>query len=136
MPKIHLTLSGNENPALAKELVIAVSQLTKDLLNKKPEVTVVTVSFIPDSLWFINSRSLEELLVSSFYLEIKISDSTNLKDHKSSFIAAIHQALSGKIPSIHPVSYTVIDEVKTDAYGYEGLTIEFKYINNQLKQAK
>lgn len=131
MPVINLKLSGQENPALAKELVKVIGDLTKGVLNKKPEVTVVIVSFVPDNLWFINSESLADLKTKSFHLNIKISDSTNLKIDKSRYIEAIHGSLTSLLGTIHPVSYTAIHEMKADAYGYDGLTIEYKYINNQ-----
>ncbi|WP_456312369.1 tautomerase family protein [Pseudomonas shirazensis] len=133
MPVINLKVSGKENPALAKELALIISDLTKKILNKKPEVTVVTVSFVADDLWFINSQSLSELNTKSFHLTIKISDSTNLKDDKANYIEAVHQALADHLGPIHPVSYTAIEETKADAYGYDGLTIEYKWINNRRK---
>lgn len=133
MPFINLTVSGEENPALAKELVETIGGLTKDVLNKKPEITVITVTFIPDHLWFVNSESLAELKMKSFYLNIKISDSTNLKTDKSKYIEAVHRALNLQLDPMHPVSYTAIEEMKADAYGYEGLTIEYKIITNQKK---
>ncbi|KFF02775.1 tautomerase family protein [Chryseobacterium luteum] len=132
MPIINLKVSGNEDPSLAKELAKNISNLTKDVLNKRPEVTVVTISFIPDYLWFINSESLAELKQKSFHLTIKISDSTNLKDDKSKYIDTIHKLLKSSLGDIHPVSYTAIEEMKADAYGYEGLTIEYKIINNKI----
>lgn len=135
MPVINLKVSGQENPDLAKELVIAISSLTKEILNKKSEVTVVTVSFIPDYLWFINSKSLAELKTNSFFLTIKISDSTNLKDDKAKFIETLHNSLVLLLGNVHPVSYTAIEEMKADAYGYEGLTIEYKIINNKISKA-
>lgn len=134
MPFINLQVSGKENPVLAKELATVISQLTKDVLNKRSEVTVVNVSFISDALWFINSESLAELKTKSFHLNIKISDSTNLKVDKASYIEAVHHSLAAILGDIHPVSYTAIQEMKADAYGYEGLTIEYKYINNQKPQ--
>ena len=132
MPVIHLKVSGETNPALAKELVTTISGLTKDILNKRPEVTVITVTFVPDDLWFVNSVSLAELKKKSFHLTIKISDSTNLKDDKSKYIEAVHHSLEKLLGDIHPVSYTAIQEMKADAYGYEGLTIEYKIINNKI----
>lgn len=133
MPAIHLKVSGEENPALAKELALTISNITKDVLKKRAEVTVVTVSFIPTDFWFINSESLTELNAKSFYLTIKISDSTNLKEDKAAYIDAVHKALETILGDIHPVSYTAIEETKADAYGYEGLTIEYKWINNRRK---
>ncbi|MBB6109155.1 4-oxalocrotonate tautomerase [Mucilaginibacter lappiensis] len=133
MPIINLKVSGQEDPALAQELAKTISRLTKDILNKKPEVTVVTVTFVPDYLWFVNSVSLAQLKTKSFHLDIKISDSTNLKANKAKYIDAVHCSLASILGNIHPVSYTAIQEMKADAYGYEGLTIEYKYINNQKK---
>ena len=135
MPIINLKVSGKEDPALAKQLATEISRLTKEVLKKKPEVTVVTVSFVPNYLWFINSVSLAELKTKSFHLNIKISDSTNLKVDKADYIQAVHKSLTSLLGSIHPVSYTAIQEMKADAYGYEGLTIEYKYINNQRKDS-
>jgi len=135
MPIIELKVSGQEDPALAQQIATEISRLTKDVLNKRPEVTVVTVSFVPDHLWFVNSVSLAELKTRSFHLNIKISDSTNLKVDKSNYIKAVHQSLGELLGNIHPVSYTSIQETKADAYGYEGLTIEYKIINNQIKSA-
>lgn len=133
MPIIDLKVSGPENPALAQELAKDISRITKEILNKKPEVTVVTLSFVPDFLWFVNSISLVELKISSFHLNIKISDSTNLKIDKANYIKAVHESLVSHLGSIHPVSYTAIQEMKADAYGYEGLTIEYKFINSLQK---
>jgi 4-oxalocrotonate tautomerase len=133
MPVINLKVSGTENTVLAKELAKTIGDLTKTHLNKKPEVTVVTVSFIPDDLWFVNSVSLAELKLKSFNLTITISDSTNLKDQKADYIQAVHIAIASHLGNIHPVSYTSIQETKADAYGYEGLTIEYKYISNRKK---
>lgn len=131
MPVINLKVSGKEDPALAKELAVAISDLTKKVLNKKPEVTVVNVSFLANELWFINSESLTDLQTNSFHLTIKISDSTNLKDDKDNYIHEVHQALAAFLGTIHPVSYTAIEEMRADAYGYDGLTIEYKWINNR-----
>jgi 4-oxalocrotonate tautomerase len=131
MPIIELKVSGQEDPALAQQLATEISRLTKEVLKKKPEVTVVTVSFVADYLWFVNSLSLAELKTKSFHLNIKISDSTNLKVDKAEYIEVVHKSLTSLLGGIHPVSYTAIQETKADAYGYEGLTIEYKYINNQ-----
>ncbi len=133
MPIINLKISGPEDQALAQQLVKEIGRLTKEVLNKKPEVTVVTISFVPDYLWFVNSVSLAELKTKSFHLEIKISDSTNLKTDKAKYIEAVHQSLTTILGKVHPVSYTAIQEMKADAYGYEGLTIEYKLITNQKK---
>lgn len=133
MPIINLKISGPEDPALAQRLSAEISRITKDVLNKKPEVTAVAVSFVPDYLWFINSMSLAELQAKSFHLDIKITDSSNLKIDKANYIDAVHIALTTLLGNIHPASYTAIQEMKADAYGYNGTTMEYNYITNQTK---
>ncbi|MEO5890034.1 MAG: 4-oxalocrotonate tautomerase family protein [Ferruginibacter sp.] len=133
MPIINLKVSGQEDSALAQQLATEISRLTAETLKKKPELTVVTVSFVPDYLWFINAVSLAKLKIRSFDLNIKITDSTNLKIDKTNYIGAVHKSLNILLGSIHPISYTAIQEMKADGYGYEGLTIEYKYISNQTK---
>ena len=133
MPIIDLKVSGPESPALAQQLATEISRLTQEILKKKPGLTVVTVSFIPDYLWFVNTVSLAELKTRSFYLTIKISDSTNLKVEKAGYIEAVHKSLNSLLGGVHPVSYVAIQEMKADAYGYEGSTIEHRYITNPSK---
>ncbi len=48
------------------------------------------------------------------YLNIEISDSTNLKQDKAAYIDEVHKALSLQLGEIHPVSYTAIQEMKAD----------------------
>lgn len=131
MPIIDLKVSGAEDAVIAQQLVTQIGRITSDVLNKKPEVTVITITFVSDALWFIDSVSLAELKTKSFHLEIKISDSTNLKTDKANYIDSVHKTLSNILGEIHPVSYTAIQEMKADAYGYGGLTIEYKFIANQ-----
>ena len=132
MPFIRLTISGQEDQGLAAACAKKISQLTQDLLNKNPGVTAITVDFMPDHLWFVNSCSLAELQKKSFHLVIKVSDSTNLKPEKAAYIEAVHVALEALLGNLHPVSYTAIEEMKADAYGYSGSTIEFKLISNKI----
>ena len=131
MPFIDLRVSGQENSALAKQLATEISRLTKDLLNKKPEVTVVTVSFVPESLWFIDSVPVANSKTVTFHLQIKITDSTNVKRDKANYIKAVHDSMASLLGSIHPISYTAIQEMKADAYGYDGITMENRFIHSQ-----
>jgi 4-oxalocrotonate tautomerase len=133
MPLITLKISGQKDLVLAEQLAKTITDLTKDVLNKPAAVIVVIVSFLPNHLWFVNSVSLAELKTKSFQLNLKIADSTNLKIEKSKYIDAVHLALSRLLGGIHPVSYTAIEEMKADAYGYDGKTVEYKYITNQKK---
>lgn len=129
MPIINLKISGKQDLQLAKLLSGSITALTKEHLSKSPLVTAITVTFIPNSLWFINGLTLEDLDLKSFYLNIKVTESTNLKDQKAVFIHSIYALFTSLADRLHPTSYVYSEEVKADAYGYSGLTMEHRYIN-------
>jgi len=131
MPLINLKLSGEPDMALAHELAGRIGRLTKDVLNKSSEVTAITVSFIPCELWFVARKSLAELNKKSFHLSVKFGESTTLKVQKAHFIESIHSILLQSIDNLHPVSYTTLEELRADAYGYNGLTVENIFITGQ-----
>ena len=131
MPVINLKISGKEDLNLAQSLAGSITELIQKHLNKDPTVTAITVTFVPDVLWFIDAQSLGALNLRSFYLDIKVSDSTNVKDQKANYIDAVYQLLSSVCGSIHPASYVYVEEVKADAYGFAGLTMEHRYIHKK-----
>ncbi len=131
MPILNLKISGIENPKLTQIVVNRLTKITEKELNKKPEVTAITVNYIKENNWFVNREHLEKLKLKSFYLDIKITDSTNLKQEKESYIKYVFELMSELLGSIHNESYVYIEEVKADSYGYGGKTQEFRYIKSK-----
>ena len=129
MPIINVKISGAEDAMLAASVASLISALAQDHLNKKRPVTAVTLTFIPSRLWFIAGQSLEEQNARSFYVDIKVTESTNLKEQKAAFIRAVHAQMTALLGEVHPASYVYVEEVKADAYGYGGLTMEHRYVN-------
>ena len=132
MPILNLKISGEPNAELARVLVNEITNLTEKHLKKKPAVTAITVMFVPKDFWFVNTQSLASLNQSSFYLDIKVTDSTNLKDEKADYIKAIFALMEAHLENIHTESYVYVEEVKADAYGFGGLTQEFRYIKSKI----
>lgn len=131
MPILNLKISGDANNLLAQKIVNGLTDLTQQYLKKKPEVTAITLSFVPKSLWFVCRKSLEELNQNSFYLDIKVTDSSNLKDEKASYIGAVFTFMESVLDNIHTESYVYVEEVKGDAYGFGGQTQEYRYIKGK-----
>lgn len=127
MPIIDVKISGSEDPEMARALAGAITACTKESLNKKPEVTAITVIFIPDSLWFINGQPLEESGQRSFYLGIKITEETVTKKQKANYLQAIDKLMRSALMDLHPASYVYVAEVFADAYGYSGQTMENRF---------
>jgi 4-oxalocrotonate tautomerase len=131
MPIINLKISKNFTSTDLQEVVAEITKLTTNFLKKKPEVTAITVQIIPKNQWYVNSKSLEELNQNSFYLDIKVTDGTNLKDEKADYIEAIFKYMKTVLDNLHTESYVYVEDVKGDSYGFSGKTQEFRYIENK-----
>lgn len=128
MPIINLKMSSLPEEFPVESIISALTDLTEKHLKKKPNLTACTVQVIDHQFWFVNKTSLKSLNQNSFYLDIKVTDGTNLKNEKSEFVAAVFNYMKEVLPNLHSKSYIYIEEVKGDAYGFEGLTQEFRYI--------
>ncbi|MCA6066410.1 hypothetical protein JI747_004410 [Chryseobacterium sp. RG1] len=131
MPILNLKISGQENTELTQTLVNELTELTALHLKKKPEVTAITVTYISENSWFVNKKSLKDQSLKSFYLDIKITESTNLKDEKAMYIKAVFSLMGKFLGNLHTESYVYVEEVKADAYGFGGLTQEYRYIDSK-----
>lgn len=127
MPGITLTLSGEEDRALARALAAEITTLTCAVLEKLPANTMVMVRFVPQALWFIDSRSLAEHGRNSFRLEVTITDETTTKDQKARYQREAFALLSERIGNVHPHSNVHVIDCRAGAYSYGGVTQEYKY---------
>lgn len=131
MPILNLKISKSLNSKELQSVATDLTTITAKHLRKKSEVTAITFLFVDKAHWFINSKSLDSLNQNSFYLDIKITDGTSLKEEKSDYIRAIFAYMQSILENIHSESYVYVEEVKADAYGFGGLTQEFRYIKTK-----
>lgn len=133
MPIIQVKYSTpNAKPGLVKEVAAAASRISAEQLRKDRTVTAVTVEAVPAENWFAGGPSLAEQKLASFFLDIKIVESTNTKDEKAAFIAAIFKAMGELLGPLHHESYVHVDDVHGYGYGFGGLTQERRYIAGKL----
>ncbi|KAB2963504.1 hypothetical protein [Zoogloea sp.] len=130
MPYLNLSYASVEAPAAA-ELAAALTDLTVGLLGKKRELTVVRLQRVPLAEWFLGGVALGEGQAGAV-LEIRITAGTNTKAEKAAFIRGAFAALAERLPGLVPASYVALHEPPADAWGYGGLTQEFRYIQGQL----
>ncbi|SJZ40068.1 4-oxalocrotonate tautomerase [Trichlorobacter thiogenes] len=128
MPYLNIKVSGEPSQAICEDVARTLTSLTAELLGKKPELTAVVVESVPVGRWFIGGASLASKDTSSFYLEIKITCGTNTKQQKAEYIRAIFSAMEGLLGKQDEASYIVIHEVNADAWGYQGMTQEYRFI--------
>ncbi len=131
MPYLNLRISQNETSETVDKLVSTLMKHTTDILGKKPEVTSIVIDQIAAQSWFVGGKRISEQNAVTFYLDIKITDGTNTKKEKSEYIKHVFAEFETILGSITPASYIVIHDVRADAWGFQGLTQEYRFIQSQ-----
>ena len=127
MPHIAIHLSGEPDANLTRQVVKQVAALTQTVLGKEPPVIAITVQYIAADAWFIGGQSLADLRRSAFHLDISITDETNTKAEKARYLREVFSAMAALRPDLHDVSYVHLIDARAAAYGYGGLTQEYRH---------
>lgn len=127
MPHLNVLISGQPDPQLSRKVARSLTDLTRDVLGKKPELTSVSVQYVSAEHWLIDSTPLSELGRNAFNLEISITDETNTKQEKAQYLRQVFAALSELIGKVHEKSYIHVHDVRAASYGYGGETQEYRY---------
>ena len=135
MPILNLRLSTAPDAQQSAAIAATLSRLTHELLHKAPELTSVIVSHAEPVHWFIGGAPLEEQGSSSYFLDVLISDETNTAAEKARYLAAVHAAMQAALGGLHDTSYIHVHEARQAAWGYGGLTQQFRAVRKQLQSA-
>lgn len=135
MPFLNVKISKSPNAELARVIVHGLVERTAGILRKPADITSVAVSFVAPEHWIVAGRSLVDQGLASFWLDIKVTDSTNTKDEKAKYLAEVFAFMASVLGPLHNESYILIHDVRADAYGYGGRTQESRYIEAQLAAA-
>lgn len=127
MPILNVKVSAKKSAELTRSISGILLELTIRILHKKSEVTSIAIDYADPDDWIIGGRTLTELGRSSIYLDIKITDETNTKAEKAQYIREAFDAFSMLLGNLHEVSYIHVEDVRATAYGYGGLTQEYRY---------
>lgn len=127
MPILNVKVSGVASAERSQQIAQMLSQHTQEILNKKPELISIAISYIDPVHWIVGGETLAIQKKSSVYLDIKITDETNSKSEKAAFINAVFKSFEGLLGDLHHESYIYVEDVRAAAYGYGGLTQEYRY---------
>jgi len=127
MPILNVKVSVKKSAEMSKSISAILLELTTRILHKKPEVTSIAIDYIDPDDWIVAGRSLSEQGKSSIYFDIKITDETNTKAEKAQYIREAFDAFSKLLGNLHEESYIYVEDVRATAYGYGGLTQEYRY---------
>ncbi|MGK5046152.1 tautomerase family protein [Janthinobacterium sp. GB4P2] len=134
MPILNLRLSTAPDARQSAAIAAALSGLTARLLHKAPELTSVAISHADAAHWFVGGPSLQAQGKASFFLDILISDETNTAAEKAAYIAAVFAAMQECLGALHDVSYIHVHDARQAAWGYGGLTQQFRAVRKALQQ--
>ena len=131
MPYLDIKLTGPCQPETVARVATRMTNLVADILHKKRELTSVAVHCVPPGHWYVGGKSLTEQGRASFSLEVNVTEGTNSSDEKSAFVSAAFAAAEGILGRIDVASYVIVREVAADAWGYQGMTQEYRRTRNQ-----
>jgi 4-oxalocrotonate tautomerase len=127
MPILTVKVSGRPDATRTRAIADLLLDLTSRILKKKPELTAIVIDYLDPDSWIIAGKPLGEHGKSSFYLGIKITDETNTKDEKAAYIREVYAGFARLLGELHEESYIYVEDVRAAAYGYGGLTQEYRY---------
>jgi len=135
MPYLNIRIAQQESSEVAENVVSVLMKHTSELLGKKPDVISISVDFVSPELWFVGGTRVSAQKAVTFYLDIKVTDGTNIKSEKNKYIEAVFSDLKTILGAITPASYIVIHDVRADSWGFQGKIQEYRFIQAQFSCA-
>lgn len=128
MPILNVQISLPASEKLTHDVSEILLDVTTRILRKKRELTSIAITHVAPEHWIVGGSSLAAQGKNSFYVDIKVVDGTNTKDEKAQYIAETFAAFDQLLGKLHAESYIYIHDVRAEAYGFGGLTQEYRYI--------
>jgi 4-oxalocrotonate tautomerase len=128
MPILNVKVSQPASATLTQSISETLLGLTTRILHKKRELTSIAIDYVAPEHWVVGGSTLAAQGKNSFYFDIKVVDGTNTKDEKAQYISECFAAFSALLAPLHAESYIHIQDVRAEAYGFGGLTQEYRYI--------
>lgn len=127
MPILQVKVSARKSAATTQAISEILLELTSRILGKNPEVTSILIDYVHPEDWIVGGKSLAEQGKTSIYFDVKVTDETNTKEEKALYIREAFAAFERMFGNLHHESYIYVQDVRAAAYGYGGLTQEYRY---------
>lgn len=128
MPILNVKVSRPASAELTHRISELLLELGTRILRKRRDLTSIAIDYVPPEHWVVGGATLAAQGKSSFYFDIKVVDGTNTKDEKAQYIAEAFAGFEKLLGNLHPESYIYVHDVRAEAYGFGGLTQEYRYI--------
>jgi len=128
MPYLNVRLSMDNSLDVAENVKSILMKHTTETLGKNAEVTSIEIDFISPNLWFVSGAPAGEQGVIVFYLDVKVTEGTNTKDEKATYIDKVFSDIQSRLGPISDASYIVVHDVSADSWGFQGRTQEYRFV--------
>ena len=123
MPMITIRyVTPQPSPELHASIAKLAARLGHEQLGKDPSVTAVVVEPVDPQSWYIAGKQPTSDGLSAFWLEIRVTQGTNLKSETAAFVKAAFNGMAALLGPLHEESYVHVLAADGDAYGYGGRT--------------
>jgi 4-oxalocrotonate tautomerase len=119
MPTLNLRITPLHNPQHYAQLAERLTQLTAQVLRKRPEVTVVMIDDLPAARFCIAGQPSSQ---PAACLSIDITQGTNTLEEKASFVNQAYVLLRELLGDLQEASYVIVRELPASDWGYGGKT--------------
>ncbi|HEY5801488.1 MAG TPA: 4-oxalocrotonate tautomerase [Burkholderiaceae bacterium] len=127
MPILTVKIAAEKSASTTAQVADLLLDLTTRVLRKKRELIAIAIDYVPTDQWLIGGGLLSKTGKSSFTFDIKVTDETNTKDEKAQYIREAFEGFARILGPLHEESYIFVHDVRAAAYGYGGLTQEYRY---------
>ena len=127
MPLVNVTLAAKPDGELTTRAIALLTDLTVEVLGKERASTTVVVQYVPAGQW---ARGGVPLPVRGYFVEVKVTAGTNLREHKARYVREVNRALQSLLGEAS--GYVAVEERPADSWGYLGETRELHYLKSKL----
>ena len=127
MPIINVKVSAEKSLEMTARISDLLLEKTTGILRKRADLTAIAIDYVDPEHWIVGGRSLKAQGKSSFYFDIKVVDETNTKAEKARYVAEVFEAFRALLGDLHEESYIYVQDVRPTAYGFGGLTQEYRF---------
>jgi 4-oxalocrotonate tautomerase len=122
MPFVRIALAGTDpTPAQVADLQRRATALMAEALDKRADLTVVTVQREAAANWSVGGAALPDGAPLA-QLEALVTADTNSAAQKAAFIRAAHDMLATVLGPLASPVYVVVRELPAGDWGYDGAT--------------
>lgn len=134
MPIINISITTAPDVQRSETIAREVTALTAHHLKKDPTITAVAIQHVDPRHWFTGGKSLASQSQESYWLDIKVVDGTNTKIELAGYLEALFAKMRDILGATHTESYAFVHEVPAAAYGFGGVTQEYRFISGRLER--